>query len=114
MLPRARAAPGSAGSSAGRGDAGAGVELTNRVVPCRHERENRFPERLISPGIEVGERDTLLLDPRVVTEVENAAAIRIAAVDHMIGVDRSEMLGEDATGRRLVELAVEVALHCAR
>src|SRR5438552_4954624 len=92
----------------------AGVELTNCIVPCRHERTNRLPERWRAPGVEVSERDALLLDPRVVTEVEDTPAIEVFAIDHVVGIDRPEMLVEDAGGGGFVERTAEVAERGAR
>src|SRR5438045_4779026 len=89
----------------------AGVELTNCIVPCRHERTNRLPERWRAPRVEVSEGDALLLDPRVVTEIEDTPAIEVGAIDHVVGIDRPEMLGEDAGGSCIVERTAEVAEH---
>ncbi len=64
--------------SASSPDIGPRVELGDHRVPGVEMRAKVLPERLTAAPLEVGEVDTLLLDPGVVTEVENSAATYLA------------------------------------
>ena len=57
-----------------------------------------LPEALLRAAVEVLERYALLLDPGVVAEIENALAIEMGELEHMIVDDAFEMPAEDLAG----------------
>src|SRR5215208_1065169 len=64
-----------------------GVEILDQPVPCR---------------ITVLYRDALLLDPGVVTEIEDALAVDVAKLHHVIVSDTFQMVTENLPGIDLV------------
>ena len=67
------------------------------------------PELLRASGLEQLERRALLLDPRVVAEVEDAGAIALGALDRVCGGHVGQMLAPHRGRVDVGELAAEVA-----
>ena len=66
------------------------------------------PEALVLAAVEVFELDALLLDPRVVAEIEDALAVDVRELEHVIVGDALQVPAEDLAGVHLVE-AVGIA-----
>src|SRR3954469_15840618 len=94
------------------------VHLVDHAIPGRHARDERAPERLVAAAVEFLDGDTLLLDPRVVAEVEDALALRMRQLEDVVVGDALEMAPEDLAGGGLVEAlriaAGKVGLALAR
>src|SRR3954469_11723692 len=82
-----------------------GVEILDQPVPCRNAVHHCTPEILVFAAIEVLHRDALLLDPGVVTEIEDAFAVDVAKLHHVIVGDAFQMVTESLPGIDLVESA---------
>ena len=68
-----------------------------------------LPEVLALAPVEVGERDALLLDPGEVAEIEDALALALGGVEHVLGAGAEEMLADDLGGHLVGQLALVVA-----
>src|SRR5690348_1231866 len=86
-------------------DAGFGVELLDERVPAGDRSLQSPPETLIAAPVEVRERHSLLLDPRVIAKVEDALAVDARELDHVIVGDRLHVRAEDLAGIGLAEAA---------
>jgi hypothetical protein len=84
--------------------AGFSVEFFDKPVPGGTARLQLRPERGVLSPVEVGDRHPLLLDPRVVAEIENTPSIHVRELDQVIVGDRLQMPPENFAGVRLVEL----------
>src|SRR4029078_7682400 len=80
-----------------------GVEILDQPVPCRNAVHHRAPEILVLAAIEVLHRDALLLDPGVVTEIEDAFAVDVTKLHHVIVGDAFKVMAENLAGIDLIE-----------
>src|ERR1043165_5309637 len=90
---------------AGPIDAGFGVELLDERVPAGDRGLQSAPETLIPAPIEIREGHSLLFDPGVIPEVEDALAVDARELDHMIVGDRLHVRAEDLAGIGLAKAA---------
>src|SRR2546430_15349920 len=79
------------------------IELADQAVPSRDAFGERAPETLVAAPLEIVDADALLLDPGVIAEVEDALAIDVSELEHMVVDDALEVTREDFAGARLVE-----------
>src|SRR5579859_8196300 len=86
-------------------DAGLGVELLDQLIPARNRRLQPVPEALIASPVEIRERYALLLDPGVIAEIEDALALDLRQLEHVIVGDGREMRAEDLARVELAEAA---------
>src|SRR5215210_7449996 len=61
------------------------VEFGDHLVPDAEIAAQSAPERLVAALFEELERCALLLDPRVVAEIEDPPAVGFAELDHVLG-----------------------------
>ena len=77
------------------------------LVPAGDLRLRALPERLVAPRLEVLDRDALLLDPRVVAEVEDPRALLVRQLAEVVRRCAEEVLAEDLARSDLVEAVRE-------
>src|SRR5579864_7636452 len=78
------------------------VEFLDKPVPRGNGRLQLRPECSVLSPVEIGDRHALLLDPRVVAEIENTPSIQMRELDQMIIGDGLQMPPENFAGVRLV------------
>src|SRR5437773_9640565 len=83
--------------------AGRRVELGDQRVPGGCGALKLGPKALRAPPFERSERHTLLLDPGVIPEVEDARALDVGQFEHVIVGDAEQMLAEHLTRTHRVE-----------
>src|SRR5262249_30868304 len=86
-------------------ESGLGVELLDESVPAGDRRLQPRPEFQRPPAVEIRERHTLLLDPGVIAEIEDAIAIGLSELDQVIVGDALEVAREDLARADRVEAA---------
>ena len=79
------------------------VELVDQLVPHAEVPAQAVPERRRPARLEHVDRRALLLDPRVVAEVEDAVPVALGAVEHVVGADGAEVAAEDLGRLHLTE-----------
>ena len=62
-----------------------------------------LPEALVSAAVEIVDADALLLDPRVVAEIEDARPIDVTQLEDVVVGNAFEVPAEDLSGIDLVE-----------
>src|SRR5690348_6049798 len=79
------------------------VEIGDELVPHRNRILQRFPESGVLAAVEVLDGYALLLDPGVVTEIENALAVDVSQLAHVIVHDAAQVLPENLPGVDFIE-----------
>ena len=80
-----------------------GIEILDQPIPGGNSVDQRLPKVLALAAIEIVDRDALLLDPGVVAEIENALAVDVAQLQHMIVGDAFHVPAENLARIDLVE-----------
>src|SRR5262245_53457570 len=79
------------------------IELFDQAVARGYAVNEAEPEPLVAAGIEIVECHTLLFHPGVVTEIEDALAIEVGKLEHVIVDDAFQMAAEDLAGVHFIE-----------
>src|SRR5262245_27021499 len=84
-------------------DAGLRVEFLNHSIPCRETCCQILPKLLLPAAIKILDRNSLLFDPGIVTEVEHAGALGMRQLKDVILSNSFQVATECLRGIHLVE-----------
>src|SRR5258705_7344479 len=82
-----------------------GIESRDHLVPARHQLMKATPKVLRLATVEVGNANTLLLDPGEITEIENALTLAMARLEHVVVVGGGEVCANELGGKLAGHLA---------
>ena len=105
-----------AAGGCGHSDSSTPVRALNSSISASHSPDevvDAAPEGGAPAGLEVLERDALLLDPGVVAEVEDPLPVDARELEQVVGRRAEQVLAEHLGGGDLVEAVGEVALASA-
>src|SRR5690606_38157179 len=71
------------------------IECRDHLIPPRSKLLQAFPELLPTAAIEICNRNALLLDPGVITEIEHALPLARRGIQNVLGVCAKEILSDD-------------------
>src|ERR1043166_3114807 len=79
------------------------IELLYQTVPRRDRVGQPAPEVLVLAAVEIADRDTLLFNPGVIAEIEDALTLGISEFEHMVVGNAAEIATEELASVDLVE-----------
>src|SRR5207248_6760243 len=77
------------------GSRGFGVEILDQRVPLRQTVGDAVPERLRPATLKILDTDALLLDPRVIAQIEDLSSRLFSQFHHIVGCDRGQARSEE-------------------